>query len=69
MPIGYFLVAGLSGTERGNLLKQCLVHLITFDGAYTNTEMCLNFGASFDINDKLNFSSENLYIFFIMLVI
>lgn len=43
MSIGYFFVAGLNGTERSNLLKQCLilmgdmgakVHSITFDGAF-----------------------------------
>jgi hypothetical protein len=70
MPIGYFLVAGLNGTERNNLLKQCLilmgdtgakVHSITFDGAYSNGKMCSNFGASFDKNDELSFIFENPY--------
>jgi len=37
------------------------VHSITFDGTYTNAKMCLNFGVSFDINYKLNFSFENPY--------
>ncbi|CAI6370914.1 unnamed protein product [Macrosiphum euphorbiae] len=70
MPIGYFLVAGLNGNERSNLLKQCLVlmgdtgakvHSITFDGAYSNGKMCSNLGASFDINDELSFSFKNPY--------
>lgn len=53
MPIGYFLVAGLNGNERSNLLKQCLVlmgdtgakvHSITFNGTYSNGKMCSNLG-------------------------
>lgn len=64
MPIGYFLVAGLSGTERSKLLKQCLilmsdtgakVHSITFDGAYSNGKMCSIFGALFNINNESSF--------------
>jgi len=42
-PLGYFLIGGMNGTERSNLLRNCLqllnvtgakVHCITFDGAY-----------------------------------
>jgi len=42
MPKGYFLIGGLNGSERGNLLNKCLqlmadtgakVHSITFGGA------------------------------------
>ncbi|XP_029348598.1 uncharacterized protein LOC107882805 [Acyrthosiphon pisum] len=68
MPIGYFLVAGLNGSERSNLLEQCLnlmsetgakVHSVTFDGAYTNATMCSKLGASFDINDDSSFCIQN----------
>jgi len=34
------------------------VHSITFDGAYSNSKMCSNLGAPFDINDELCFSFE-----------
>jgi len=45
MPIGYFLINSLNGSERGNLFQKSLelmhetgakVHFITFDGAHTN---------------------------------
>jgi len=70
LSIGYFLIDGLNGQERGNLLKIAIdiinntgahLHSITFDGAYSNGKMCSNLGASFDINDELSFSFENPY--------
>lgn len=70
MPIGYFLIGGLNGSERGNLLNKCLqlmantgakVHSITFDGAYSNATMCKYLGATFDKNKEgeNNFSIKN----------
>jgi len=83
IPIGYFLVAGLNGSERSNLLEQCLnlmsetgakVHSVTFDGAYTNATMCSKLGASFDINDDSIFVYKthltmSQYLYFMMHVI
>lgn len=57
VPIGYFLIDGLSGKERANLLTRCLelihntgarVFSVTFDGAPANLSMCTNLGANFD---------------------
>lgn len=56
VPIGYFLIKGLSSIERANLLKlvlealqlhHCNVYSVTFDGATTNLGMCEVFGANF----------------------
>lgn len=57
VPLGYFLVAGLSGGERANLLTKCLelveqtgakLFSITFDGAPANLSMCTSLGANFN---------------------
>jgi len=57
IPIGYFPVHSLSGSERGQLLKTVLelihetgviVRSITFDGAGVNKSMCSALGANFD---------------------
>uniref|UniRef100_A0A2S2P4E2 THAP domain-containing protein 9 n=1 Tax=Schizaphis graminum TaxID=13262 RepID=A0A2S2P4E2_SCHGA len=57
VPLGYFLIHSLSGSERGNLLKKCLelfndtgakCHSITLDGASCNMTMCTSLGANFD---------------------
>lgn len=70
MPIGYFLVAGLSALEHGNL-EQCInlmletgakVHSVTFDGAYTNSAMCSKLAASFKINDEKRFFYKKNHI-------
>lgn len=71
-----------NGAERSNLLRNCLqllndtgakVHSLTFDGAYSNSTMCKNLGASFNImsNDDENhfciqnpFTNDPIYIFY-----
>lgn len=61
-PLGYFLINSFSGSERANLLTNCLemffetrakCYSITFDGAPCNISMCKALGANFD-----DFSSE-----------
>jgi len=60
IPVGYFLIAGLHGAERANLVKLCLeklyavgVHVvsITFDGCSANVNMANMLGASFDMQN------------------
>lgn len=57
VPIGYFLIASLNGSERANLLTQALemlhnsqahVFSVTFDGAICNFSMCTKLGANFE---------------------
>ncbi|KAJ8968200.1 hypothetical protein NQ314_002404 [Rhamnusium bicolor] len=57
IPLGYFLIKGLSGKERVNLLTKCLelfndtgakVFSITYDGAPVNITMCTTLGANYD---------------------
>lgn len=57
IPVGYFLIDGLSGSEKAELLKKCLefvnesgviVSSITFDGAPANFTMCKHLGANFE---------------------
>jgi len=56
IPLGYFLIHSLTGTERANLLTKCLelfaetgakCYSITFDGASSNMSMCKIMGANF----------------------
>jgi len=66
VPVAYFLIAGLQGEERANLVRLCLeklyavgVHVvsITFDGCSANMNMAKILGASFDMkNPKFTFS-------------
>jgi len=77
MPIGYFLINSLNGSERGNLLQKSLelmhetgakVHSINFDGAHTNTAMCKHLGANFSTSESRFFiehpvSKEPVFIF------
>lgn len=77
VPLGYFLIDGLNGSERANLLKKCLelvdeigakVFSITFDGAPVNLSMCSNLGAKFDLNSLtpwfLNpLTQKKIYVF------
>lgn len=61
IPIAYFLIDGLGGKERSNLLKEA-IHLlhdtgvklksITFDGASVNTKMCTELGANFNLQNN-----------------
>jgi hypothetical protein len=61
IPIAYFLIYGLTGQEKSNLIKRCVVILhrigiivtsITFDGAKANFTMCTYLGADlFNLNN------------------
>lgn len=53
LPLGYFLISGLSGTERTNIVKECLHRLytvgvqvvsVTCDGPYCNLTMMKELG-------------------------
>jgi len=59
MPITYFLIDGLNGGERDNLLTKAIdllyatgKHLfyVTFDGASVNSKVCKELGANFNID-------------------
>jgi hypothetical protein len=67
-PISIFLISGLSGNERANLLKKCLqlleeagaiVCAICLDGAYVNGSMCASLGANLEYG-------PNFRLFFII---
>lgn len=78
LPIAYFLIDSMTGTERGNLLKKAIelisetgahVHSVTFDGTNVNTTMCTSLGANFDLsNPKPYFinptTKEKVYTFY-----
>jgi hypothetical protein len=60
VPVAYFLVAGLNGSERANLVSLCLQKLhdvgvnvvsLTFDGCSANIAMATTLGASVNVND------------------
>ena len=78
IPVGYFLIAGLSGTERANLVKQCLMKLhdvgvrvvsLTCDGPSCHLSMMKELGASLDPADLnpsfVHPSDETLLVFII----
>lgn len=61
VPLGYFLIRNLNGSERANLLEKCLDLLheakanclsITFDGAPVNMKMCTSLGANFTYGEN-----------------
>lgn len=66
VPVGYFLIDGLGGTERGNLVLQVLTKFhsvgvnivsLTFDGATPNVSVVKNFSCNLDPdNVKLYFN-------------
>ncbi|EFN84445.1 THAP domain-containing protein 9 [Harpegnathos saltator] len=64
IPVAYYFIHALSGAERANLLKQCLLVLheandivsVTVDGAASNISMLNNMGA--------NLSTDNLVPYF-----
>lgn len=78
LPIAYFLIDSMTGTERGNLIKKAIelisvigahVHSVTFDGTNVNTTMCTYLGANFDLsNPKPYFinppTKEKVYTFY-----
>lgn len=54
IPVGYFLIHGLTAEEKANLLKTCLINIhetgaivktLTFDGAASNISMAKHLGA------------------------
>jgi len=58
VPVGYFLIDGLGGTERANLVKQFLSKLhdvgviivsLTFDGSAANIAVAKSLGCNFDV--------------------
>lgn len=76
MPLAYFLIDGLGGKERANLLKEAInllhdtgakLQSITFDGANVNTRMCTELGANFNYENPHAFIiskyDEKLFIF------
>lgn len=78
IPVGYFLVSGVSGEQRANLVLQCLtlahdtgakVVSLTFDGAPSNFTMASKLGCDLQSLDNLKtffkhpVSSESVYIF------
>lgn len=77
MPIAYFLIDGLNGKERANLLMKAIELLretgvtlcsVTFDGAKVNLKMCTEMGASFNIDSPKPFIlhgvQDKLFCFF-----
>ena len=79
LPVAYFLIDGLGGTERTNLVNQCLAKLhdvgvsvvsLTFDGSASNLAMVKNLGCNLDAfsdNFKTSFkhpsSDHNVCVF------
>lgn len=70
IPLGYFLIKSLSGSERANILLKALellhetnakVTSVTFDGAPSNMRMCSVLGASFDVYGRFKPSFNNPY--------
>lgn len=60
IPVGYFLINGLGGVERANLVNQCIEKLydvgvtivsLTFDGAASNLAMCSTLGCQISAGD------------------
>jgi len=56
VPVGYFLIKSLTGSERSSLLLKCfelihdsgiIVRSLTFDGTSSNINMCTTLGANF----------------------
>lgn len=79
IPVGYFFIDGLSGTERANLVNMCLEFLhpsgvtitsITFDGAAANISMAKQLGANLtDFHNLITkfshpITKEQVFIFF-----
>lgn len=69
LPIGYFLVNGVSAVEKCNLLREALkftfdagveVISITFDGTHVNTAMIDKLGASFSVCNMKSFFKHPL---------
>lgn len=61
IPVGYFLIHGLTAEEKANLLKTCLINIhetgaivktLTFDGAASNISMAKHLGA--DLTNQIS---------------
>lgn len=78
IPVGYFLLNGITATEKASLVKKCLEFLhdigvtvtsLTCDGAATNISMMAHLGANFtDPTDLKTYfthpvTGENIFIF------
>lgn len=66
IPVGYFLIDSLTGSERAELTKQCVEKLasvgvevisLTFDGASSNFSMAASLGAELRLGGE-NFSTS-----------
>lgn len=77
IPIAYFLIDGLNGKERANLLMKAIELLretgvtlcsVTFDGAKVNLKICTELGASFNVDNPkpfiLNGEQDKLFCFY-----
>lgn len=79
IPVAYFLLNGLCGSEKANLVNKCLefvhetgiiVTSLTFDGAAANINMASSLGANFENSRflmpyfKHPVTQENVFIFF-----
>lgn len=62
IPVGYFLIDGLSGCERANLVTDCLLRLhsigveivsLTFDGSSSNIAMATSLGCSWNAEEPV----------------
>lgn len=67
LPIAYFLIDGMTGAERGNLLTKAIelisetganINSVTFDGTHVNTSMCTSLGACFELTNSIPFFFE-----------
>lgn len=59
LPVGYFLIDGLGGQERANLVRHCLTRLdrvgvtavsLTFDGCAPNLNMAKQLGCNYNLD-------------------
>jgi len=76
IPVAYYFIHSLTGAERANLLKQCLIVLheanvrivsVTVDGAASNIAMLNNMGANLTIKDLIPYfihpiSKEKIFV-------
>lgn len=78
IPVGYFFIESLSGSEKANLVKECLIFLsessigvksITFDGATNNFTMMKHLGINLETPNLFKpyflhpVSNENVHVF------
>ena len=70
IPVGYFLINGMSGSERANIINTCLKKLhdigvlvisVTCDGPACNFSMCSELGASLTVENDENVENFKTY--------